>query len=299
MVETRDQIKENQNSIAIKLLDQQYESLKTDFKSTIVPTGSDSIFAQFVQYNRFTDVNSNESLQKGCSSNAKDYWTTNLETCKDGYVKIDAGAKADGEPSCLLFKEWSSGQVAARYSERPSGCEGNIPEFQTVNGGITSYNTALRSFSNENDALLNQLISANKDLNDGFLSMSGKILTMISNMDGVIQPLVDIFNKLVGNAGIFALINCSKFLKFFYFLNILLLNFYLEFMGNDMRELLGILQNDFSPNATNTYICVVTAALLLYIGIMCMFIVILRKKIDPDAEANREQKFDVEMGKQA
>lgn len=40
--------------------------------------------------------------------------------------------------------------------------------------------------------------------------MSEKLLLMLTNINGIIEPLVKIFNQFVGDAGIFALINCSK-----------------------------------------------------------------------------------------
>jgi hypothetical protein len=40
--------------------------------------------------------------------------------------------------------------------------------------------------------------------------MSEKLLTMLNNINGIIEPLVKIFKDFVGDSGIFALVNCSK-----------------------------------------------------------------------------------------
>ena len=65
-------------------------------------------------------------------------------------------------------------------------------------------------------------------------------------------------------------------------------------MGKSIRELLNVLNDDLSPSATNTYASIIAAAFFLYIAVFCMFIVIMRKKIQPEEEINKG--FDAEMG---
>jgi len=66
-------------------------------------------------------------------------------------------------------------------------------------------------------------------------------------------------------------------------------------MGTDLRNLLDVLSDDLSPNSNNTYASIIAGSFFLYLGIVCMFIVILRKKIHPE---EADGKFDAEMGKQ-
>lgn len=69
-------------------------------------------------------------------------------------------------------------------------------------------------------------------------------------------------------------------------------------MGTNLRGLIDVLRNDMAPNAGNTYACIIAASFFLYIGVMCMFIVTLRKKITEDgSNENQEKPGDVEMGK--
>jgi hypothetical protein len=176
--------------------------------------GSDAIISQFLQYNQWTDSNSNNSYQKGCSSNSKDFWTTNLDTCKTGYIKASAGAQGNGETSCLIFSEWNSGQVTSRYSSRPQGCSINTgsPDFFNVLTAINAYYAAFSSYSTQNRNLINNLQSQFNNLNTGFTSMSNQLLTLLNSINGIIEPLVKIFKEFIGDAGIFQLVNCSNLL---------------------------------------------------------------------------------------
>lgn len=67
-------------------------------------------------------------------------------------------------------------------------------------------------------------------------------------------------------------------------------------MGEDIRTLLRVLSEDIADSANNTYAAIVAAAMFLYLGVMCMFIVILRKKeMSEEAKGNQNQ-GDVELG---
>ena len=67
-------------------------------------------------------------------------------------------------------------------------------------------------------------------------------------------------------------------------------------MGTDIRNLLKVLSTDLADSASNTYAAIIAAALFLYLGVMCMFIVILRKRAKPEGKQNVPG--DVEMGQQ-
>ena len=55
-------------------------------------------------------------------------------------------------------------------------------------------------------------------------------------------------------------------------------------MGTDIKALLDVLSDNMAKSASDTYAAIIAAALFLYFGVMCMFIVILRKKINPKEE---------------
>jgi hypothetical protein len=72
-------------------------------------------------------------------------------------------------------------------------------------------------------------------------------------------------------------------------------------MGDDVRALLEVLQGDLSSNASSVYAAMIAGAFFLYFGQIFMFIVILRKKIQPD-ELNLEDgsgSGKIEMAKQS
>ncbi|MFM1913185.1 MAG: hypothetical protein RIR51_1023 [Bacteroidota bacterium] len=212
LVTTKKQIEENKNSIAIQTINQNLEILKVNFAlTTDVSLGTDSLINQFIQFNSWTDYNSNPTYQKGCSSNTKDFWTTDLTYCKSGYVKASAGSQSNGDPNCLIYGDWSAAQISTRYSTNPSGCGASgSPDFTSVSSAINSYVSAFNSYSSSNKDLISQLELNTNSLNSGFTSMSEKILSMLQSIDGIITPLVNIFQSLIGNAGLFQIINCCN-----------------------------------------------------------------------------------------
>lgn len=194
-------------------MNKQLDSSKINFPVVTSPSlGTDYYVNQFIQYNRWTDYNAPSTYQKSCSSNSRDNWTTNLNSCSNGYVKVDGGAAANGADNCLIFNEWSGAQFTQRYSPRPEGCsaETGSPDFNNVQAAAGAYYNSFNAFSASNTNLINQIQVETTDLNGTFTSMTKKLLDLIINIDGIISPLVDLFNKFVGKAGIFQLVNCSK-----------------------------------------------------------------------------------------
>ena len=218
LITTRKQIEQNKNSIAIESINKNLDSIKVNFAaSSDTSLGSDSLISQFAELNNWSDYNSNPTYQKGCSSNTRDFWTTDLTYCKSGYIKANSGTESNGDPNCLIYGDWSAGQVSTRYASRPASCGATgSPDFSSVSGAINSYYSAFKTYSTANSDLINQLEGETNTLNNSFIYMSGNILTMLQNIDGIITPLVDIFQKFVGDSGLFQLINCCNF---FYFLN--------------------------------------------------------------------------------
>ena len=215
LIDTKTQISENKNSIAIETINKNLISLKSNFIGTTSNDyGTDSMLNQFLEYNKFADKDMTDTYQKGCSSNTKDFWTTDINTCKNGYVKVSAGTASDGNANCLLYSEWSINAASTRYASRPAGCSSTTGsnDFNSVTGALTAYHTALGTYSNSNSALIDEIIGKTNELNGGFVKMSEKLLSMIINMEGVLNPLVNIFTKYVGNSGLFQLINCSNFI---------------------------------------------------------------------------------------
>lgn len=225
LTNTKSVIESNRNSIAIKTVNDNLNNLKVNFPATTDASyGSDAMINQFAQYNLFTDSNIQGTYQKGCGKFAKDFWSTNLDSCKSGYVKANTADTPNGDPNCLIFNEWNANAVASRYNSVPSGCssETGSPDFNNIQGATNAYFSAFTQYSNANSALIDDLQRNMNDLDKGFSGMSDNLLKMLRDIDGIIRPLVDIFQGLVGNAGLFQLVNCSKnlfadfFFKFFF-----------------------------------------------------------------------------------
>lgn len=212
LIQTKKQIEENRNSIAIQTINKNLDSLKVNFAATTDNSlGSDSLVSQFAQLNLWSDYNSNPTYQKGCSSNTRDFWTTDLTYCKSGYVKANAGSEPKGDPNCLVYGEWSAAQVNTRYSTRPGGCgNSGSSDFSNVSGALNSYYNAFKTYSTANTELIGKLETETNSLNNSFVSMSGNLLTMLQKIDGIISPLVRIFQQFIGDAGLFQLVNCCK-----------------------------------------------------------------------------------------
>ncbi len=181
--------------------------------TTDTSLNNDALINQFLEWNAFTDSSNSGTYQKGCSSNTKDFWTTQESSCPANYNKIQAGASNVGSQSCLIFSEWSSSQVSARYSLAPTGCGSTgSSDFSTIATASTAYFNAMSSYSNDNTNLINNLKTEHTNLDSSFVSMSEKLLDLLGKVDGIISPLVQIFKSLVGDSTLFTLINCSIYI---------------------------------------------------------------------------------------
>ena len=214
LIQTKKTIIENKNSIAIETINKNLDDLKVNFQdvTNLALYGTDAIVNQFGQYNKWTNYETPDTYQKSCSSNSNDFWTTSLTKCENGYVKVNGGTAAGGDKNCLILSEWSSSQQTARYTIRPEGCSTTTgsSDFNTVKGAASAYYSSFNTFSASNSLLIDQIEKDNGELNTTFTSMSTKLLNLITSIDGIISPLVDLFNKFVGDAGIFQLVNCSN-----------------------------------------------------------------------------------------
>ena len=165
----------------------------------------------------WTDANQN-SYQKGCTDASKDQWVQNRTKCDNGYSYLLAGSNDYGNNYCLLYPEWSASQASSRYSTKPSKCSpSGSNDFTSINTASDAYYSKITSYTQANKDLLNKLKNVNSDLDSGFSSMATKLLNSIQQIQGILTPLVNIFNTIVGENGFFTLINCSNLYKFYFF----------------------------------------------------------------------------------
>lgn len=220
LVDTKSQISSNRNSVAITSINAQLDEAKTNIiLTTDTSINSDAIINQFLEWNAYTDSSSSGTYQRGCSSNTKDYWVADQNTCPASYTYASNTASNVGTPSCLVLSEWSAAQVSSRYATQPAGCGATgSSDFATVSNAATSYFNAMTAYSSDNSKLIDEIKVDHSSLNDSFTSMGDKLLELLTKVQGIINPLVDIFKNFVGESGLFSILNCCKLLFCYFFI---------------------------------------------------------------------------------
>lgn len=214
LVDNKNQIKSNKNSIAISSINSQLdEGKKNIILTTDTSYNSDALLNQFLEWNAYTDSSVSGTYQRSCSSNTKDYWVSDQKTCPSSYTYVPSGGANIGSTSCIVFSEWSASQVSSRYASAPSGCGATgSADFSTISNAATTYFNAMTSYSTENSNLIDEIKADHTNINSSFTSMADKLLDLLLKVEGIITPLVDIFKTFVGNSGLFQILNCSKYI---------------------------------------------------------------------------------------
>ncbi len=212
LVDTKSQIVANRNSIAITNINSKLDEAKKNLiLTTDTSYNNDAIINQFLQWNAYTDASVTGTYQRSCSSNTKDYWVPDQSVCPSSYTYVASGGSNVGSSSCLVLSEWSDTQVTSRYSATPAGCGATgSSDFTTVSNAARSYFSAMTTYSSDNSILINEIKADNANINSSFTSMADKLLDLLTKVEGIINPLVNIFKTFVGNSGLFQIINCCK-----------------------------------------------------------------------------------------
>ncbi len=209
---TMKEIKANSNSIAVETIDKEYNNLKNDITKTTSPTlGENHIGTMDEKLRGWSDW-AQTSGQAGCSPKAYDVFVQTKEVCPSGYTFNNSGKL--GDKNCIVFLDTTGSSQSSRYGEQ-SGCSSSTSDFSGPAQAVTAYVNGFSSYAKANSDLLDSMIQENVKINDAFKSAAGKILASLENVDGVISPLNDLFSDLVGDKGMFALVNCSKW-KYIY-----------------------------------------------------------------------------------
>jgi len=212
LVDTKNQIMSNKNSMAITAINFRLDiSKKNIILTTDTRLNSDALINQFLEWIAYTDSSLSGTYQKGCSSNTKDYWVSDQSTCPASYTYVPTGGSGVGSPSCLVLSEWTSAQVSSRYATVPAGCAATgSSDFSTVSNAANTYFNAMSAYSSDNSKLIDEIKNEHVTINSSFTSMAEKLLDLLTKVEGIITPLVDIFKKFVGNSGLFSILNCCK-----------------------------------------------------------------------------------------
>jgi hypothetical protein len=187
-----------------------YKNMQSDIRLTSDSSnGNNDINIILSEFNKWSDSSLATTYQKSCSAATKDNWVQNNTQCASDYTYLAAGGSSSSK-SCLALIDWSDSQVSSRYGA--TGCTGGNTDFTSVSQAALAYFQNLKAFIASNTDLLNKLISENDNLNSQFISMASNLLTTLNNIDGIIQPLITIFNDSLGNSGFASIVNCSNIL---------------------------------------------------------------------------------------
>ena len=205
ITQIKNAISANKNSEAIQYINTQYTNAINDITTSTDPTsGNNDISSILKDFNKWTDYNTNSNLND-CSTKPQDQWVQSPTLCPNGY----AGDASLGSKSCLAYSKFTGASAGGRYSSL-SGCKYTTSDFTSVTDAVSAYTTALNNYITDNTALLNEMISNNGNLNKDFVSMAEKLSNSLNRISGVIDPLYSLFQSVVGNNGMFALVNCGK-----------------------------------------------------------------------------------------
>ncbi len=202
---TQSTLQGNSNSVAIQSINTNYNNFINDITLTTDSSyGNNDITSILSEFRGWTDAGQNE-YQIGCSPATYDVWVQSSSKCPAGYPQ-GAGI---GSQSCLLIPNFTGAQAQTRYSTQ-SGCQyPGTNDFPSTSEAAEDFVTNINQYISDNSDLLNQLISENGVINTKFVNIAQNVLTFLNNMEGVLQPLIDIFEELVGNNGIFSVVNCG------------------------------------------------------------------------------------------
>jgi hypothetical protein len=236
----------NLGSKMVVQINQQYQDAMKDIsKTTDSKThGNDDIGSLFTSFNGVTEPSSG-----GCSH---DQWVSDSSLCSTGTGHSYSSAQSPaslGTKTCLAVPDWSSSSAGARY---PTDCTVNGQSVSTVAG---SYVGSLNTYMTNNKALLNKLTAANNDIDTQFKSTTAKLKTNLDQVNGVITPLSNVFESILGTSGFFSLINCS-------------------FMKADLNILYDQLQNNLSPKSNQLGAVIVAVSFLELVSVFFLVIVI-------------------------
>ena len=208
LIEIKKAFEANKNSEAVNITTNTYKSMQNNIKLTTDLTfGNNDISTIFSEFNKWTDSSQSSTYQKGCSNFFKDAWVQIDNQCPSGYSALSSGGTSTSN-SCLSLSTWSEANTNSRYST--AGCSVSNPDFNSISSAAVAYYKALNQYSAANTLLLNNLINENDKLNTQFVSLAQRLITTLDNIDGIIQPLVNIFNDSLGTNGFFSIVNCSK-----------------------------------------------------------------------------------------
>jgi len=226
-------------------------------------------------WSTWSDSSVSSSKMSSCSSPAKDRWVENATLCPSGYTyypMASAPSASSGSQVCLLLSDWNVNDVNTRYASY-SGCSGN-GDFVNPQIANRQYFSAVSKYVSDNTILLNQLIIGNNGLNTSMVGTMSQLVRLINDTMNLIDPLIVITNKLVGNSSFYDMINC-------------------RFIGQDLYNFISVFSNQFGGSARNLGIMLCTACFLNAVCIIAtLFFINYSKDEEGGNKVGEEKKGD-------
>jgi hypothetical protein len=207
LVQNQRALTKSKQSSRIAEINEKYDKSKLDILLTTDDSlGNNSIKSILFELRRWSDSEL-KRYQSNCSPASEDVWVHNKNHCPSGYKINDVL----GASSCLLIPSFSKRQAVYRYSTQTE-CEINgSKDFKSIGEAVGSYVEKLNNYITSSNNLLENLKLNNNNLNEKFVLVAQKILIVLEKMDGVIEPLVDIFENVVGDSDFYNFVNCCKY----------------------------------------------------------------------------------------
>ncbi len=206
---TQATITANQHSIAIAQLNSYYNNTMNDITASTDKTlGNNDISSILTELRGWSDASLGK-YSNGCSPAPKDVFVQNSALCPSGYAYAANGGTL-GSQNCAAFTQFTGTTASQRYSGLTGCAASGSSDFTSVASAVSAYTTALNQYVSDNNALLNQLVANNNNLDQSFVQSAQKLSNSLTQIKGVIDPLFQLFQNIVGNQGLFSLINCGK-----------------------------------------------------------------------------------------
>ena len=183
------------------------------------------------------------------------------------YTPFSASLPVNTNKKCLLFSEWTTAQLKARYT----GCSNIDPLIDDIG-----------KIKNVNDQIINEIIAINKALDGEFISVIDFVIKILDEID---EKLITPTNQVLGEIGndpeksfISTLINC-------------------RFLGDHIKMIYTNIHYGLGNNFYNFAIIIETISCATALGVCCLIIVLNRfNKTFPEDKKKEAAKIDAGNG---
>ena len=186
------------------------------------------------------------------------------------YIPYSNSLPVDTNKKCLLFSDWTTAQLKARYD----GCNNNIT--------ISNLLDDIGKIKESNNGLIDDIIAINNNLDTQFKLVIDFVIDILDEID---EKLITPTNQVLGEIGndpeksfISTLINC-------------------RFLGGHIKMIYTNIHDGLGNNFYNFAIVIETISCAIALGVSCLIIVLNRfNKTFPEDKKKEVGKADADNG---